>query len=441
MSTELVQPSTIDGIKRLANQIKKAEGISHAQALDKASRAARCENYAHARRVLESKTLNRLPGYDLYISVPWRDPEARTHGQEVLKMRISRPLDEILKPQFYREARSLSTMRREGPDHLSGTYVAHSQSRARHEASAAARTFQFMEATGLRPSKAHRRTHPAGDYSNRIPGADHDSAWFDPVARQHIAVTEPYEAAAKHYVAERGAWTKRHNWEIATTNWRGMYNPDGGSILYLAADASKGYYLAPIVAKLEAAPDPIIEANWDGESLPRSPIFTSPGTIAVAAAKQAQPKSAPRPRGPQNSVEYQMIFSGQRRRPSKRMPIEAHMAVGRLLKAILVGTRARAGVYKRINSMRCDLDDWVQCEYDRAELSDQTFSGLYYQSLDAAVPLAKPPVTSDRHTDCLEQVKALLVSHYPDCVPLRNMLKQADLAMASLKSWAGMRQS
>ena len=123
------------------------------------------------------------------------------------------------------------------------------------------------------------------------------------------------------------------------------------------------------------------------------------------------------------------------------MPIETHMAVGRLLKAILVGTRARAGVYKRVDSMRCDLDDWVQCEYDSAELPDQTFFDLYYHSLDKADPLAKPPVTWDRHIDCLEQVKALLVGHYPDCVPLSNMLKQADLAIASLKSWTGMRQS
>jgi hypothetical protein len=441
MSTEFIQPSTIDGIKRLANQIKKTEGISHAHALDKASLAARCENYAHARRVLENKPPSRLPGYDLYISVLWRDLEAGVDGQEVLKIRVARPLDEILKPPAYREARGLGTMRREGSDHLSSAYVAHSQSRARHEACAAARTFQFMEVTGLRPSKAHRRTHPAGDYSSRIPGADHDSAWFDPVARQHIAVSEPYQAAAKHHGAERAAWTKSHNWEIAATNWRGMYNPDGGCELYLAADASKGYSLAPIVAKLDAAPDPIIEANWDGQSLPRSPIFASPGTIAAAAAKQTQPKSAPRPRGPLNSVEYQMIFSGQQRRPSKRMPIETHMAVGRLLKAVLIGTRARAGVYKRIDSMRSDLDDWVQCEYNSAELPDQTFFDLYYHSLDEADPLARPPVTWDRHIDCLEQVKTLLTSHYPDCVPLRNMLKQADLAIASLKSWTVMRQS
>jgi hypothetical protein len=158
---------------------------------------------------------------------------------------------------------------------------------------------------------------------------------------------------------------RRHNWEIVTTRWRGMYNPDGGCELYLAADRSKGYSLAPIAARLDKTADPIIEANWNGLSLPLLPKFESPAAIAAKGEKARKPAPAPRPKGPLNSVQYQTPLGGPQRRPARRMPIEGHSAVGRLLKAVLVGTQRRAGVCKRVESMRCDLDDWVQCEYKK----------------------------------------------------------------------------
>jgi hypothetical protein len=43
---------TIDGLKRNAKRIKKAEGLQHARALDKAAQEAGFRNFAHARRQL-----------------------------------------------------------------------------------------------------------------------------------------------------------------------------------------------------------------------------------------------------------------------------------------------------------------------------------------------------------------------------------------------------
>jgi hypothetical protein len=153
MSNDSVQPSTIDGIKRLANQIKKAEGISHARALDKASQAAKYQNYPHARRDLSAQALIVLSGHDLYISVLWRDRETGSEGQEVLKIRILTPLDEILRLQMYSEARNLSTMRREVSDHISATHFAQSRSAARQKACAAARTFSSWKQQVFDPQR------------------------------------------------------------------------------------------------------------------------------------------------------------------------------------------------------------------------------------------------------------------------------------------------
>lgn len=52
MSSKAIHPSTLDGIKRLANRVKKERGIRHMQALDEAAHAAGYQNFTHARNQL-----------------------------------------------------------------------------------------------------------------------------------------------------------------------------------------------------------------------------------------------------------------------------------------------------------------------------------------------------------------------------------------------------
>lgn len=47
--------TTIDGLKRRAKRIKKAEGIQHSKALDKAAQEAGFSNFVHARRQLAAR--------------------------------------------------------------------------------------------------------------------------------------------------------------------------------------------------------------------------------------------------------------------------------------------------------------------------------------------------------------------------------------------------
>jgi hypothetical protein len=323
-------------------------------------------------------------------------------------------------------------MRREGPDHIADTYTASSQQAARKEACAAARTIQFIEVTGLVPSMA-KRSFPRGQFQNRMPRSDHDTAWFDPVAKAYIRANEPYSRG--DVTSEQQQWAAHHGWALAASPWKGMYNPDSGSSLFLAADTSKGYSLEPIISKLADAPAPIVVADWDGESKPVLPQFISPGRLAEINARAAAPTSRQRPRRTNNSVEYGMFLSGTSRRPKARMPVEGHRAVGRLLKSVLIYTRQRAGVYRRVDAIRCELDNWVQCEYKRGELSDDVFFDLYYHELPKDDPLATPPDSRDRHIATLTEVEAMLGRYYPECPPLRALLKKADLAITSLRTW------
>lgn len=169
--------------------------------------------------------------------------------------------------------------------------------------------------------------------------------------------------------------------------------------------------------------------------MPTAPAFVSPGRMAEIEAKAREVKTVGERRGSNNSVKYSMFLSGARRRPKTRMPLEGHRLVGRLLKSTLIGTRARAGVHQRVDAIRCELDNWVQCEYKRNELSDDVFFDLYYHELPENDPLAAAPPSWDRHIVSLEEIKATLVRYYPECSPLRQLLKKADLAIASLRAW------
>ncbi len=432
MSNDHIRPSSIEGIKQLAKRFKRAEGIQHVVALDKASLAAGFQNYKHALRGLDNIVLPPASAHVLYISVPWRDRANNATGREVLKILTNKPLDALISPAKYKAARALTAMRREGPDHIADTYTASSQQAAREEACAAARTIQFIETTGLVPSIA-KRSFPRGQFQNRMPGSDHDTAWFDPIAKAYLRANEPYSRGG--VTPEQQLWATQHGWAVAAAPWKGMYRPDGGSSLFLAADASKGYSLDPIISRLADAPAPIVVANWDGESKPFLPQFISPGRSAEIDGSAAAPKSEQRPRRTNNSIKYRMFLSGTQRRPEARMPVEGHKTAGRLLKSVLIGTRGRAGVYRRVDAIRCELDNWVQCEYKRDELSDEVFFDLYYHELSENDPLAAPAVNRARHIASLAEVVATLARYYPECPPLRALLRKADLAIASLRAW------
>jgi len=47
-----VKPTTLEGVKRLAKQIKKDTGVTHSAALEEAAKAAGYENYQAAIRGL-----------------------------------------------------------------------------------------------------------------------------------------------------------------------------------------------------------------------------------------------------------------------------------------------------------------------------------------------------------------------------------------------------
>lgn len=357
MSIKTIRPSTLDGIKRYARTLKVERAIPYLKALGAAAEAGNFQNFKHAQNVLGAPRPPRLPKHCVYLSVPWRDKELGTTGLEVLQVGLDAEWSELITPAQLAYDRSLGELAVDGPDHLARHYLMHSQSSARRMICAAARTLHFMDATKLRPSKSHSRAFPGGRSSNAVPGRDHYSIWYDRGSKRFLCADEPYERAAQNKAHERETWSATHGFRIAKPTWPGMYNPDGGSQLYLIADLQKGIPLDPVVTALQALPQPIVEATWNGEPTQLIPPFISPGTIArgeATRAKTAPKKSTP---GSRNTVGYVQTFVGPRRRPKGKLPIEIHQQIGNLLKSVLIVSHHRKGVYKSVNGVRSELGE------------------------------------------------------------------------------------
>lgn len=436
MSSEVICPSTLDGIKRLAKKLKGEQHI-HARALDAAAQAAGFQNFRHASNVLRTapKPEHPRPGHRIFLTAYWKDREGGASGRETLTMLLSASWEELITPLQLQNHRALVHFRSEGPDHLARSQLLHTQSGGRRAVCAAARALHFMDATKLRPSKSHSRAFPGGRSSNAIPGHDHYSIWYDRETKRYLFVDEPYESAVESKAQERLAWAKQHGFTIVKPEWAGMYAPDVGSRLYLVADEAKGIPLEPVVAALNKLPAPIIEDAWNGESVPMAPFFVSPGAIAKAEAAKNKLKVPRNSSSQRNSVGYVQTFVGPQRRPKDRMPIEMHAEVGRLLKSVLVATYHRKGVYNRVNAIRSELDEWTQREYNHTELPNEQFFDLYYHESCSTFSRSLTEAERERHAESLAQVKKLLGEHYPDCPPLRSLLKKVDAAATSLQNW------
>lgn len=441
MSMENIRPTTLVGIKRLAKSIKTHDGISHQDALSAAARKAGFQNFRHAAKLLPvsaGTAFSQPSQHVLYITHYWKDRTEGGEGRETLAVQLSKPWSQLVSVAQMAYHASLGSLIAEGSDHLVHRGLNESKSRAQRDVCRAARTFQFMDATKLRPSNSNSRVHPGGTSANRIPGADHSSSWYAPWSKQYVFVDEPYERSAEGRRAEREAWAKKHDYQVVKVQfWPGMYAPDVGSRLYLIGP-SKGLWLTPLATQLDVLPPPPVEGSWNGISAPRFPYFVSPGTIYEAQVKQSASEARPTQvaQGPRQTVQYVRAFVGPQRRPKDRMSIDMHSQVGTLLKSVMSATYYRKGIYKRVDNIRCELDEWVMREYTPLELPHEVFSELYYGTAPASTHAKSLPVEKrvELRTS-LDQVKVHLSESYPECPPLRSLMKKLDAAIDSLEHW------
>lgn len=160
MLIDELRPTTLDGVKSLAAQLRKQKGIKHAAALDAAAKAANCSNFRNAQKVLPARGTTVDSPYVL-LTIYWCDKDKRYQiGRETLRIELVRPILETCSKSLLKEVRGFGNLRMVAHDHFICDDIAQSQDYARNRLATAERSLRFMERTGLRPSLDYRAAYP-----------------------------------------------------------------------------------------------------------------------------------------------------------------------------------------------------------------------------------------------------------------------------------------
>lgn len=421
-----IRPSTLEGVKRLATQIKKERGIKHADALDLAARAASCENFRHALHVLPSNDGTQAR-HMVLLTVYWYDKAKYQSGRETLLVNLSKPILDICSKSDLKVVRGFDTMRMVAADHFVSDMLAGSQSYARDVACKAERSVRFMEHTGLRPFRSRRAAYPGGLPDSKLPNTDHASDWVDPVSGQFILVDEPYGNVPND--DKRQTWAHKHGWLLRKSVWPSMYFPHDCD-LYVATDGSRGFDFDALMAKIDAIPKPITQETWTGDSVPSLDVFVSPAAKTPQDRRRAQSKAVVRPQPSATTTPYSSIFGNRKRRPTGALSVEGHVEAGRIIKAVLNSPKRPYSVYRRMNTLRSTLEDWLNLEISHDQLKGHEFFDVYYHEADSEGPYKEAAQSSTGLIRVLGKLKEMLTAAYPDCAPLRKQLRHIDISVS-----------
>jgi hypothetical protein len=427
MLTGYIHPSTVEGIKSLAAQIRKEQGMKHSVALDLAAKAANFANYKHALRTLSDR--RKLPESTYVLLTAYWYDRGNGHrvGRETLRVSLRRPILETCPRSDLKLVRGFGWLRMVAPDHFVRDAIAGSQSNAREDLTSAARSLRFMEYTGLRPSRGFRKTYPKGVVEEKLPGNDHATNWIDPSTGQFILIDEPYSGVPDE--AKRAAWAQRVGWQVIKTSWPGMYFPHSCD-LYVAADVRGGYDLGKLVSEIDAMPPPLLEKHWAGDSSTSWETFVSPMAKSEQDARRARCRGMIYPSATKTTLPYSYNMGESRRRPAAEMAVDDHIKVGGLIKAVLRSSHRPYGVYKRMDSVRSTLEDWLSIEIGRRQLNGPEFFDVYYRETEDDAVYHRRAASRPGVVAMLGELKQKLQETYPDCAPLRQQLRKIDVSIA-----------
>lgn len=430
MLIDELRPTTLDGVKSLAAQLRKQSGIKYSSALDIAAKAANCTNFRNAQRVLPARGSPVEHPYVL-LTIYWCDNDKRCEiGRETLRVELARPILETCSKSLLKKVRGFGNLRMVADDHFVCDDIAQGQDYARNRLATAERSLRFMERTGLHPSREYLKAYPEKSYENRMPDSDHSTDWVDPATGQIIVIDEPYSGVPDE--DKRAAWAARHNWCIAKTSWPGMYYPYSCD-LYVATDGATSYEFDALVEKINTMPIPLLAENWSGDSVTSWETFLSPCAKSSQDIRRARCRGMIYPNASATTVPYSYNRGSLRRRPNGELGVEGHREAGRMIKAVLASKARPYSVYTRIDSVRCVLEDWMGLEIGHDRLEGQEFFNVYYHELEEGDPLWEKVKSHDDVIAILEALSHKLKAAYPDCAPLRKHIKRIDMSVTFVR--------
>lgn len=427
---EGLTPTTIDGVKRLAKRLKKAHGLKHAVALDRAAIQAGFLDFRDA-----CKAGSAPAAFEVRITGHFSEDGIRK--TMVTHVRIGRGVRSFLRPQDIRCCERFHQMSIAADDHLEAYFGRSKESYVRHRMAKSARALQFMDATGLKPSSAEiypRHTYGTG---RRLPGQDHAITWRDPETKALVMMDEPYGDVNRVH-SGREAWARQNGYTIRRLDWGGTYFPEGGSVCDLVSHDEKGFPVETILERMTHAGPCFREdtASWvlhDG-------TFTDPTPGELAERNAREEVRTVRRRlqtAPRNGTS--LTYGSGQKRPAGSLSLERHGQIGKILREAACVALERRGARAAISSLRSMLEDWADAETE-GKLSSQDLFALYYGDTSHSSDILKELTYGKPNADLkrttlasLAQVREWLVQGYPDGVGRDRALKLVDKAVNSLE--------
>lgn len=246
-------PIILETLKRLARRIKRERDVPHFQALDLAAQQFGFANYTHAKRALEKAALDLST--KILVSAMSRTKSSPAWVNSAIEVPIRKSISELSVKKYLRGY--LGGCRVVSENHIELDPFDNNildVSVAQNYVRQVARTLQFMDATGLKPSGA-KRIYPGGGYWNRPPLADHDSGWYDPESKAYLLLTEPYPRRLALDSPEQRQWEEKHKFNCKPLTWGSIYS-DRTEAYILAADKFSATMDA-VISKLSNYPRPI----------------------------------------------------------------------------------------------------------------------------------------------------------------------------------------
>lgn len=409
--------------------------MTHSQALEFTAKLAGFKNFAEAKKTLTSSRVPRR--YEVYLSATHHVTSDDEMWSTAIRVRLSRPLDQLIKARHYSFHRSLRDFMRVASDHLELGTVCSEASTAMIELVHAARTLQFMDATGLVPAtpilisptdKACPDLRMTEDES--LPGSDHRSRWFHQKSRRYIDLDEPYTDSVSHLHQARQDWAERNDWSVVRVNWRGIYFPERIKEVYLITHNKLGYPAANILPILNGMPSPITETNCDLAYSDKI-RFKSPAQHALDISPFEHKASSQS----RKAVTTSTYYGAPIERPEGKLPTEVHQELGRVL--LSINEAARTNQFKLELDIVLDLlSEWASEEEEgedddgRVRLPPKSFCYKRSQNLPSTNYINF--LCREEMADALIGVKKFLKVGYRDCEALRYVLAKLDSSMNTL---------
>lgn len=431
MTSLYTPPSTLDGIKRRAKAIKRDRSVPHHQALDFAAHEAGYENIRHAQAVLA----RTAPEATIYLTCYWVGESGgiRKAGRETLAISMAKSLNQIVSRHQLDHARHLAAFRIDSADHLERRLDVKSIEDAKTELRHAARSLQFMAATGLTPATTQRQHQLIERKVKGLPGRDHASLWVKhdvDGSAGWVFMDEPY---MKPELAIRAEWASQQGLTMVRPSWNGLYSPNHAIPFLFGADEP---HMASIEAKLMGLPVSDDASSWRWMSEGYFTDFASPARKASGKSRRARPMPAPFGVERGGSLPYGARVGGAPSlwRPAHRMPLEMHLAVGSLFRALAVSGLAWPAA-KRLGEVRSLLDDWIQREYPGDEMSADQSHAAYYGG--SASPILEPA----QQLATVREIRETLTRGYKACKPRDKLLAELVAVEANFAEWSKLRRS